>query len=176
MKKLFILMLSFYLFGCSTSLPINYVPAPSIRGNGDVFVNNVTYQPFTDKKVKANETQKARGAIGTIYISGDISDIVKKSFQKELTAAGYDLNELANLQINLTINKFLYDWIGFVEVDFYIDITYTVVKNGSEIMKFVSTEHQAAPKTMTADSEAIRAALSSSFNNFLVEARKNKIL
>jgi len=176
MKKIFIVIMAFFLFGCSTTVPINYIPAPSMKGIGKVFVNNVIYQPFIDKKVKANEIQKAKGAIGTVYASENINDIVKKSFQKELIAAGYDLDNLANLQINLTIDKFLYDWIGFVEVDFYVDITYVVIKDGIEVMKFVTTEHQAAPKTMVSDSEAIRAAMSSSFNNFFIEARKNKIL
>lgn len=176
MKKIIFVLLAFSLFGCSTSLPVNYISAPSIKGTEKVSVNEVKYQPFINGKVKANEIQKAKGAIGTVYTSVNVDTLVRESFKKELIAAGYDLNNLPNLQINLTIDKFLYDWIGFVEVDFYLDITYTITKNGVEIMRFSTQEHQLAPKTMTSDSEAIKAAMSSSFTHFLLEARRNKIL
>lgn len=176
MKKILFIVALFVLVGCSTSVPINYVPAPTIKGNGQVFVAESVYQPFVNGEVKANEMQKAKGALGTIYAANDISDVVKKAFQRELVASGYDLNDLSDTKIKLAINKFLYDWIGFVEVDFYIDITYSVEKNGVEVMRYVSEEHQAAPKSMTSDSEAIKAALSSSFSNFFQEARNKKIL
>lgn len=171
-----ILFFTFFISGCSTSIPINYVPSPMIKGDGDLFVGDTVYTPSLQGKVKDNETQKATGAIGNIYTTTPISEIVKKSFQKELISAGFSINDLSETVIDITVDKFLYDWVGVVEVDFYIDLTFVVKKRGEKIMKYSVKSHQAAPKTMHMDSEAIKAALSSAFSEFLLEARSRKVL
>lgn len=177
MKKLILIIFtSFFMVGCSTSIPINYVPAPVIKGEGNVWIGEATYTASELGKVKNNEMQKATGAIGYIYTTTPIAEIVKKSLQKELISAGYTVNELADLKIDIVVDKFLYDWRGIVEVDFYIDVTFTVTKNGNKIMVYSAKSHQAAPKTVNMDSEAIRTALSSVFSDFMIEARNKKVL
>jgi len=174
-KSLFILFILFFVSACSTSIPINYIPAPIIRGNSEISVGNVNYIPAMNGKVKENEMQKATGAIGAIYTTAPIAEIVKTSFQKELLSAGFSIEDAAKLNIDINVDRFLYDWIGFVEVDFYIDMTFTVSKNGIEVFKYMSKAHQAAPKTMTSDSEAIKSAMSVAFSDFLLAARKQKV-
>lgn len=177
MKKfLFICLIAFFVSGCSTSIPVNYIPAPVIRGNSDVNIGSVNYIPAIKGKIKENEFQKATGAIGSIYTTIPISSIIKNSFQKELLAAGFSVEDFADLNIDINIDKFLYDWRGIVEVDFYLDMTFTVTKNGINVFTYTSKTHQAAPKTMNSDSEAIKSVISAAFSDFLLSARKNHIL
>lgn len=144
MKK--ILFIAFFVVGCSTSIPVNYIPAPVIRGNSDVSIGSVNYIPAIKGKIKENEFQKATGAIGSIYTTISISSIIKNSFQKELLAVGFSVEDFAELNIDINI------------------FTYT------------SKAHQVAPKIMNSDSEAIKSVISSAFSDFLLSARKNHIL
>ncbi|WP_445115109.1 hypothetical protein [Acinetobacter sp. WZC-1] len=43
------------LSGCSTTMPINYVASPTIKGQGDVGVGVFKYIPADKGLVKANE-------------------------------------------------------------------------------------------------------------------------
>lgn len=178
MGKVFALLGILFISGCSTSIPVNYVPAPIIKGEGDITVGTVNYIPAIQGKVKQNQMQKATGAIGNIYTTVPVPEIVKKALQKELTAAGFTVNEASDTQIDISIDKFLYDWIGFVEVDFYTDMTFTVTKQGIEVAKYEVKAHQAAPKTpsMSTDSEAIKSTLSTAFTDFMLEMRNKKVL
>ncbi|AKJ42724.1 hypothetical protein [Pragia fontium] len=176
MKKIIFVLAAFLLAGCSTSLPINYIPSAVIKGEGEIVLGDFSYIPADMGKVKQNEMQKAGGAIGNLYTTESISDIVKKAFRKELVSSGFTVSQSSNIVIDANIDKFLYDWVGFVEVDFYINMTFKVIKDGQVVMEYSSKSHQAAPKTTIQDTEAIRSALSNVFDEFLLEARNRKVL
>lgn len=177
MKKIVLLGLMALLGGCSTTMPINYVASPSIRGQGDIAVGKFQYIPAQKGLVKKNEFQKPSAAIGTMYMSDNADALLKSSLTKELIAAGFNPNDNAEITINGDIKQFLYDWIGFVEVDFYLDVEYTVTKNDQVIYKKIIKTHKASPKAMGGtDSEAVRSAISTNIGELLQDLKSQKII
>ena len=165
------------LSGCSTTMPINYVASPTIKGQGDVGVGVFKYLPAEKGLVKSNEFQKPSAAIGTMYMSDNADALLKSSLTKELIAAGFNPNDNAEITINGDIKQFLYDWIGFVEVDFYLDVEYTVTKNDQVIYKKIIKTHKASPKAMGGtDSEAVRSAISTNIGELLQDLKTQKII
>lgn len=177
MKKLFLtLPIIFTLIGCSTTIPVNYVPSPSIRGAGEVEVGKFAYAPYERKEVKANQFQSATAAIGAMYLSENVSDLMEQSLNKELLASGFSTGPTNNLKISGTVDKLLFDWIGFVEMDMYLDVTYNISKNGNLIGTKKISSHKALPKMPGYDSEAIRATIADNISKLLLEMRKEKLL
>ncbi|WP_314295920.1 hypothetical protein [Acinetobacter schindleri] len=165
------------LGGCSTTMPINYVASPTIKGQGDVGVGVFKYLPAEKGLVKSNEFQKPSAAIGTMYMSDKADVLLKSSLTKELIAAGFNPNQNADVQISGDIQRFEYNWIGFVEVDFYLDVDYSVTKNGEQIYKNTIKTHKASPKAMgNTDSEAVRSAISSNISDLMQDLRSKKVL
>lgn len=162
--------------GCSTTLPINYIPSASIRGAGPVEVGEFAYTPADQKKVDSDEFQKATGAIGYIHISQPVPELFRTALRKELVSGGYSVEKDAPVEITGDVTRFLYDWIGVVEVDFYVDVTFRLKKNGQEVLVYKASSHQKAPKTMAQDTEAVRAAISECIDQFFMEARSRKLL
>ena len=165
------------LVGCATTMPINYIASPTVRGQGDVSVGKFQYIPANKGLVKANEFQKPAAAIGTMYMPDPADILLQTSLTKELIAAGFNPSENAEIKISGDIQKFLYDWLGFIEVDFYLDIEYTVTKNGQVIYKKLIQTHKASPKAMGGtDSEAVRSEISNNINDLLQDLRSKKII
>lgn len=179
MRRFFILIIVFVSLlcaGCSTTLPVNYIPSSSIRGTGIISLANFKYLPAEKGEVKPNEFQKANAALGYIYLSEPVADIVRNAMRKELVMSGFTVESGSNLTIEADIEGFLYDWLGFVEVDFYLNVTFRILRDKELLLTYKSSSHQKAPKTMNQDTEAVRAAISQCFDNFLLEARSKKIL
>ena len=167
----------FILSGCSTTMPINYIASPTIKGGGDVALGDFKYIPYEQGMVKANQFQKATAAIGTMYMSDNADTLLKSSLTKELIAAGFNPSQNANIKISGDVQKFLYNWIGLVEVDFYLDIDYKVIKDGQEVYHNTIRTHKASPKAMGAtDSEAVRSAISSNIGELLQDLRGKEII
>ncbi|MFW1734216.1 hypothetical protein [Acinetobacter sp. ULE_I037] len=180
MKKLVLAALvglGVVLSGCSTTMPINYVASPTIKGQGDIGVGVFKYIPADKGLVKANEFQKPAAALGTMYMSDKADALLKSSLTKELIAAGFNPERNAEIQISGNIQKFEYDWIGFIEVDFYLDVDYLVTKSGQTVYTNTIKTHVASPKAMGGtDSEAVRSAISSNIGDLFQDLRSKKIL
>jgi hypothetical protein len=180
MKTVFRLLIGFSLAlgfgGCATTLPVHYVPSASIRGSGNVSIGTFRYVPADEGKMAPNEFQKACAGIGKVSLSQPVSELIQTSLRKELIVSGFDVDASAPLVIEGDIERFKYDWIGIVEVDFYLDITFRIYSAESCVLTFRASSHQKAPKTMNQDTEAIRAAISQCFSDMLLEARAKRIL
>lgn len=178
MRRFFVIIIAFVsllCIGCGTTLPVNYIPSSSIRGTGTISLTNFKYLPAEKGEVEPNEFQKADAALGYIYLSEPVADIMRNAMRKELVMSGFTVESGSNLIIEADIERFLYDWIGFIEVDFYLDTTFRILRDKELLLKYKSSSHQKAPKTMNQDTEAVRAAISQCFDNFLLEARTKKI-
>lgn len=170
----FVLM-SLVIAGCSTTLPVNYIPSASIKGSGSLSLSTFRYLPAEKGEVEPNEFQKAPSAIGTIYLSEPVIDILRSAMRKELILSGFAVEPGSDLIIEADIKRFLYDWVGFVEVDFYLDTTFRVLRGKELLLTYDASSHQKAPKMMTLDSEAVRAAIAKCFDDFFLEARSKKV-
>lgn len=177
MRKLLLVgFLSSVVYGCSSTIPINYVASPVIRGNGDIAVGKFIYSPALAGVVKHNQYQSATVSLGTMYLSEDANKLIEGAIKKELIASGFNVDNKADIVITGDITRFLYDWVGVVEVDFYLDVNYTVTKNGSVVFKDVIKTHKASPKNINQDSEATRAVVSENISLLFESLRDRKIL
>ncbi|VFQ45801.1 YajG family lipoprotein [Desulfoluna butyratoxydans] len=171
------IFLSLFLSACSTTLPINYVPASSINGDGEISVGTIHYIPYEQGKVAENQFQQAEGSLGFIYLSDPVTDLIKTAVRKELIAGGFTVDDNSDFVIEADVTKFLYDWIGFVEVDFYLNINFQIRNKSGEVLFAHNTAaHQKAPKTMAQDTEAVRAAISKCIDEFFLEAHSKQWL
>jgi hypothetical protein len=169
-----LLILAIFSAGCST-LPVNYVPSASMRGSGNIKVGEFRYIPADKGQVKPAEFQKAGAALGSMSISEPVVDLMRTALRKELIASGFSVEPDSPITIEGDVQRFLYDWIGFLEVDFYLNIDFRVIKGGRVILSYKASSHQKAPKTMAQDTEAIKAAISRCIDDLFLEARSKKI-
>ena len=176
MRTIFTAAVVLLLSACSTTLPLNYIPSSSVRGDASVTTTSFRYIPSENGEVKPNQFQKNSASIGEIHTGTDIASFVETSLKKELSYSGFKLGGPNPLVISGNVTRFYYDWIGFTEVDFEVRIDFTVTKDGVEVFKHTVFSHQKAPKTMAQDPEAIRAALSSCIDDFFTQARAKSIL
>ncbi len=160
------------LSACSTTMPVNYIPSPVMRGGGQVSVGRFRYLPAERGLVAPDQFQKASATIGVIHMSDPAADLMRTAVLKELVAAGFAVGG-ASPVIEGDIERFLYDWIGFVEVDFYLDVTFRIVRDGRVFFTYKASAHKRAPKTASQaqDPEAIRSAISQCINDFFLAAR-----
>ncbi len=164
------------LSGCSTTLPINYIPSSSVRGTGIVSVGTIKYVPAENGQVAQNEFQKNALGVGKIYLSKDIASLIETALKKELVLSGFEVQHRSNFVIEADINRFYYDWIGLLEVDFELEIVFRLKENGRVIFEHNTFSHQKAPKTMATDTEAVRASISDCIDDFMLEARHRNII
>lgn len=177
MKRTFLLLLvTFCISGCTSTVPVNYLPSTSISGDERVAVDEFTYIPAEEKKVSKNQFQKATPSIGQMYVNNDVKSIVEMAVRKELAYAGYNVDTDSSTRIDADITRFYYDWVGFSEVDFEVGITFYLKKNGNLELKHDSFSHIKAPKTLTNDPEAVRSAISQCIDDFLFEAKERALL
>jgi len=179
--KLYIPVFSFLaclLSGCVSSIPINYIPAPTIRGVGIVTVGRFRYVPADQGRVTQDQFQQASKSIGTMHTTKPVAELIQVALTKHLIAAGYSPETDGALRIEGDVQRFLYDWVGFSEVDFYLDIDFRIIRDGVCVLEYKTSSHQKAPKTgsMAQDPEALRAAIAECFDDFLLAARRKKVL
>lgn len=175
LKSVALLLGLLTLVGCST-VPVNYVASPSIRGTGAVTTGEFSYAPADRGEVRPNQYQSSTVSIGSMYLSENVSDLIKQALRKELIAAGFDPDDTSGVQISGVVEKFLYDWVGLFEMDMYLDVKYTVTSGGNLVYTGVIRTHKALPKAPAYDSEATRATISDNLTQLLLELRQRKII
>lgn len=165
------------LVGCSSTVPVNYVPAPSMRGEGAVSVGQFVYMPAQRGDVQANQFQPSpNGALGAMYLSENVDELLKDALVKELIAAGFNPEDASGLQITGTVDRFIYDWVGFVEMDMYMDVSYTVTRGNEVVYQAVKKTHKALPKAPGYDSIAVNSVLSDNINQLLRDLRSKQLI
>jgi uncharacterized lipoprotein YajG len=130
-KKSFLLpvVMFFFLTGCAVT---NYtMPAPSyqpsfnkIESSGKYAIfTKIDYQPVFQNEPKAIGVKKNGYGqeMARIYLSENIEDWLKKSFEQELKAAGFNVvdtrkNEVVNMTLNVR-QLFVEPWVGFWSAD-----------------------------------------------------------
>lgn len=175
MRILLVLLTCFIVSGCSTTLPVNYVASPSLKGEGVVSVGKINYLAYDKGERDANQFQKVT-SIGEMYIDKDVSQLVTGALNKELIASGFTVVRQGDVVISGDIQKFLYDWTGFTETDMYLDVSYLVTKDGKLVYSKLLKSHKALPKVPGFESEAIRGLLSDNIDQLLTDLRGESFL
>ena len=161
--------------GCSTTIPVNYVASPVIRGQGNVKPGRITYIPALKGEVPANQFQKVI-SFGAIYLDDSVPNILQQALRKELVAAGFDPDGPENIVIHAGVQRFLFGWTGFVEMDMYLDVKYVVTQDGKIVYEDTIRTHKALPKVAGAESEAIKTTISANISELFTNLRSRKIL
>lgn len=174
-RALLLIIACVVVTGCSTTLPVNYVASPSLKGSGTVAVGKFEYVAFENGDRDANQFQKVV-SIGEMYIDKDVSKLMAGALNKELIASGFTVENTGDLKISGDIDKFLYDWTGFTETDMYLDVTYKVTKSGKPVYSKSLKSHKALPKMPGFESEAIRGLLSDNIDQLFSDLRDENLL
>lgn len=179
MKKLFLIVaMSSVLSACSATLPVSsYVPQNYTRFEGSASIGEFTYQPYLQGKVKSNQMQST--AIGNIYVSSNISDLVQRGTALELEKTGIKLGA-SNVKLNGVVKEFKMDDLGY-SVDWTYIINYTLV-NTKTSATLLNKDYVADPKKtgkfgLPIDyANAANDMILSGYNKFITDPDVRKIL
>lgn len=133
--------------GCAATLPTNsYTPQNIVRVEGSIAVENFHYLPAEQGKVKANQIENT--AVGSMYISSDVSEFVRRATALELEKSGIVLNEACPIALSGEIIEFKADDFGY-SIDWTLRLRY-IIKNKAtnEILydKIISPEKKKTGK------------------------------
>lgn len=150
MKKLLlgitVLVVSFGIVGCAGTLPTNsYTPQNIVRVEGKSDIGNFTYQPYAEQKVK-KPNQIQNKAIGSIYISSNVADYVKRGTALELEKSGIIIDDTTPYAIEGNVLEFMADDIGY-SIHWTYAIQYTIKNKNDNKILFDKTFHPEMKKT-----------------------------
>lgn len=134
------------LSGCAVTLPTNsYTPQNFVRKTGSVDMGTFTYIPYIQGMVKKpNQIQNT--AAGSMYISMDVSDFVKRGTALELEKSGISLNPASPIKLDGNVLEFKADDLGY-SVDWSYKIQYKLVQRSDSTVLFDKTFAPAPKKT-----------------------------
>ena len=130
MKKLLLMVLAVAMVGmagCAGTIPTDsYMPQNFIRfdNKNPVDMGNFTYQPFLDGKVKPNQIQNT--AMGSIYISSNVAEMVRRATALELEKTGLKLTDQTDISVAGDVLEFKADDLGY-SVDWTYAIRYKIL-------------------------------------------------
>ena len=113
------------LCGCAETIPITYTPQNYVRYQGQVDIGQFTYEPSTQGEVKPNQLQNT--AIGSVYISTDIADLVQRATALELEKTGFQIGDTHPLQVSGDVLEFKANDLGY-SVGWTYSIRYKIVR------------------------------------------------
>lgn len=162
----FILFLSIFLNGCAGTIPTeSYTPQNHIRyeNANSIALGTFTYSPTSKHPIAPNQIQNT--AVGSVYISSNVSDFVKRATALELEKTGLKLSDLASIAVSGDVLEFMADDLGY-SIDWTYRIRYKLIdqKTGNEIY---SAEYK--PSIKKTGKFGLASDFSSSVNNVVLD-------
>ena len=138
MRKVFlltVLLAIVFASGCAGTIPTDsYTPQNFVRydHNNAVDIGNFTYQPSLNEKIKPNQIQNT--AMGSIFISTNVADMVRRVTALELEKTGLKLTDQASIVIAGDVLELKADDLGY-SVDWTYAVRYKIhaKKDGSTL-------------------------------------------
>jgi hypothetical protein len=130
MKKLLFVFMAVAIMGmagCAGTIPTDsYTPQNFVRfdHNNPVDMGNFTYQPFLDGKVKPNQIQNT--AIGSIYVSSNVAEMVRRATALELEKTGLKLTDKTDIAVAGDVLELKADDLGY-SVDWTYAVRYKIL-------------------------------------------------
>lgn len=97
-------------------------------GVGPVRVDPFRYQPHHDEKGKLEANQIENTAIGSIYITQDVSGFVRDAVKMELHFMGYDYSESSFRAIRGNVKRFVADDLGY-SIDWRLEAEFVTISS-----------------------------------------------
>ena len=120
------------LAGCSGTIPVTqsaYIPQNFTRYEGRVSIGEFTYEParrlthLGHPKIAPNQLENT--AVGSIYLSANVSDLVQRATALELEKTGFSLSGSNAIELSGDVLEFKADDLGY-SVDWTYSIRYTI--------------------------------------------------
>lgn len=164
--------------GCSTTLPVDYIPSPVMRGSGPATVGAFRYLPAEQGAVAQDQFQEASAPVGGIHLSEPAADLIRTAVRKELVAAGFSVDQNSSPVIEGDIERLMFDYISFAQLEFYLDINFRIVRGGKVTFAYRARAHKSGSKSaaQAQDSEAVRSTISECIDDFFLAARAKRQL
>ncbi|SKA89474.1 hypothetical protein SAMN02745704_02142 [Paucidesulfovibrio gracilis DSM 16080] len=141
MKKICLLLMCLAVFlvsGCAGTLPVNsYEPQNIVRCQGKASIDEFTYAPFERGEV-SEKNQIHNTALGNIYISTDVAQLVRRATALELEKTGIALTEDAPYAVEGEVTDFVIDDLGY-SVDWEYAVTYSIRDKSTNALAFQKT-------------------------------------
>ncbi len=118
------------LAACSGTIPSNYTAGNIVRTEGAAKVGTFVYQAHAEGKAAPN--QLVNSAVGTVYISENVVDLVRQATALELEKSGVKLDEGSRMTVSGDVLDFRIDDLGY-SVDWYYTIRYRILDGGSVV-------------------------------------------
>lgn len=119
--------------GCSGTIPTDhYTPQNFVRydNHNTVDMADFVYEAMANPKLKLKANQIQNTAIGSIYISTDVADMVKRATALELEKTGVLLTDQSNIAVGGDVLEFKADDLGY-SVHWTYGIRYRVIDKGA---------------------------------------------
>ena len=110
----FFLLGSIFLTACAGTIPTDsYIPQNHIRyeNANSIAIGVFTYSPTSKHPIAPNQIQNT--AVGSVYISSNVSDFVKRATALELEKTGLRLSDLATMAVSGDVLEFMADDLGY---------------------------------------------------------------
>lgn len=123
-----------FLTGCAGTLPTNsYIPQNYARVSGQTAMGEFKYKLYTDGIVKSNQIKNT--ALGSIFISTDVANFVKRGTALELEKSGIVITDNSPYSLYADIIDFTCDDIGYSVIWKY-SITYKFIRNTDNVVVY----------------------------------------
>lgn len=176
MRLVMIVTLGYLLNGCTSTLPVTYSPSNLSTGSGSVSVEQFSYMAARKGEVEPNQPEKNPTGLGIIYLAENIEALFTDAVRKELRFSGHSLAEGAPTSVSGTIERFYYDWVGFLTESVDMTVTFHIKQNGKVTFTQTVTSHKEAPKDSGYAAEAMKSAISDCIHRFIQEAHIKRVL
>jgi len=128
--RIFLAGLVLALSACASTIPLNYAPSSVMVGEGKAQVQEFSYLPAQQGKVKPNQIRNT--AMGNLLFDRNIDVFVRDAVFAELRFVGVKVGSEGNV-LTGEIQEFLIDDLGY-SVDWTLRIRYVVKDAAGQVL------------------------------------------
>lgn len=164
--------------GCSGTIPSHYTPSNYVKVSGRAGIGDFTYRAELEGKAAPNQLENT--AAGTVYISENVVDLVRRATALELDRSGVDRDPGAGIVVGGDVLEFKLDDLGY-SVDWYYTIRYRIHEEGNPVPLF-QREYTVPKKTTgkfgqpSAYTDSVNAMVREAYEAFAADPEAQAIL
>lgn len=162
--------------GCAQVLDLDYRPSHFLQGQGEIDVAPFHYLPSESGEVRPKQVQLNPKAVGSVYLTQDISAFFTDAMKREVVAAGYQLVPGKGPTVAGTIKRFYLDWVITSEMTFDMSVNYTVLSGEQILYEDTVACRSTKGKALMNDSLVVQEATRQCIVKFLQNAQEAKVL
>ncbi|MBX3300998.1 MAG: hypothetical protein KF693_02155 [Nitrospira sp.] len=162
--------------GCASMITVDYEPANSSKGQGDLAIVPFRYEAAESGHVRAHEVERNQAARTELFLSQEISVFFTEALRKELAHSGYTVVESGPLSISGSLARFYVDWTDETKRWFELRATYHVRSGNRTVFTWNCSSVQHGPNLLTQDSILIRRGTADCMQRFMQALQDTNVL